>query len=99
MPSTKHSRITKADFRPCLTCRSHSQALLYLYAYTLISIQSKSTFARLRYSLASDRPSQTAHQTLFLLPFPDKPGKIYNHKREVFHWRPKSPSYTKQSYL
>ncbi len=71
-PSTRHRRITKADFRPCSSCPSHSQALFCLYTYRLIFIQSKRTFARLRYFLGGDRPSQTAHLTMFILQFMDR---------------------------
>ena len=53
-----------ADLRPCSTCWSHSQADLYHYALQLISNQPESTFARLRYSLGGDRPSQTTNHTL-----------------------------------
>ena len=55
------------DFRPCSACRPHSQAPLYQYTHRLISIQPEGTFGRLRYLLGGDRPSQTAHQTLFPL--------------------------------
>ena len=58
--------ITKSCFRTCLTCRSRSQAPLYLYTLRMISNHSEGTFERLRYSLGGDRPSQTAHQTLSL---------------------------------
>ena len=61
----RNHRITKADFRPCSTCMSHSQAGLYLYTLRLISKQPEPTFARLRYSLGGDRPSQTTRLTLF----------------------------------
>jgi hypothetical protein len=54
-----------ADFRLCLTCLSCSQASFYHYALQLISVQSELTFARFRYSLGSDRPSQTTHLPLF----------------------------------
>ena len=64
-PSTRYRGITLTDFRPCSTCMSRSQATLYQYALKLISIQLEVTFVRLRYSLGGDRPSQTAHQTLF----------------------------------
>jgi hypothetical protein len=60
----QNRRITKADFRPCSTCRSHSQALLCLYTLWLISDQPERTFARLRYRLGGDRPSQTPHLKL-----------------------------------
>jgi hypothetical protein len=59
-------RITKADFRPCLSCHSCSQAPFCLYTLKLISNQLEGTFARLRYLLGGDRPSQTAHLKLFL---------------------------------
>ena len=62
--STCNRQITKTYFRTCSTCLSRSQALLCLYTYTMISIHRKRTFARLRYYLGGDRPSQTAHQTL-----------------------------------
>jgi len=55
----------KTDFRPCSTCRSHSQASLCLYTLDTISTRSEETFVRLRYRLGGDRPSQTAHLKLF----------------------------------
>lgn len=55
-----------ADFRPCLTCKSYSQASLYHYALQLVSVQPELTFAHFRYTLGSDRPSQTTHVTLSL---------------------------------
>ena len=60
--STSNCRITSADFRLCLTCLSHSQALLCAYTQRMISDHPESTFARLRYFLGGDRPSQTPHQ-------------------------------------
>ena len=63
-PSTRKRRITKADFRLCSTCRSRSQAPLCLCTLRLVSNQPEGTFARLRYILGGDRPSQTPHQTL-----------------------------------
>ena len=65
-PSIRHRRITIPDFRPCSTCKSHSQARFCNCTRRLVSIQSERTFGRLRYSLGGDRPSQTAHQTLSL---------------------------------
>ena len=62
--STQNRRITKADFRPCSTCRSHSQASFCFCTRQLISNQPEETFARLRYLLGGDRPSQTAHLIL-----------------------------------
>ncbi len=63
-PSTRYRRITLTDFRPCSTCRSHSQAPLCQCTQRVISIHPEGTFVRLRYILGGDRPSQTAHQTL-----------------------------------
>lgn len=62
----RYHQITKPDFRPCSTCRSRSQAPLYLYTLRMISNHSEGTFGRLRYTLGGDRPSQTAHLTLSL---------------------------------
>jgi hypothetical protein len=63
-PSIRDHRITKTCFRTCSTCRSHSQAPLCLCTLRLVSNQPEGTFARLRYFLGGDRPSQTAHQTV-----------------------------------
>src|SRR6185503_11601130 len=85
-PSTRDHRITLADFRPCSTCTSCSQAPLCQCTQRVITIHPEGTFARLRYSLGGDRPSQTAHQTLFpclLTGWEDR------HRRVVFHrWLP-----------
>ena len=62
--STRNHRITRTDFRPCSTCQSRSQSHLYSCAQWLISDQPECNFARLRYSLGGDRPSQTTHQTM-----------------------------------
>src|SRR5436190_19129215 len=43
---------------------SRSQAPLYLYAPRTISNRAEGTFARLRYILGGDRPSQTTHLAL-----------------------------------
>ncbi len=64
----RNHRITKADFRLCSTCWSRSQAGLCLYTLRLISKQPEPTFARLRYLLGGDRPSQTTRLTLSLVP-------------------------------
>ena len=60
-PSTRNHRITMADFRLCSACRPRSQAGLCHCTQQLISDQLEPTFARLRYSLGGDRPSQTTH--------------------------------------
>ncbi len=62
-PSMRSHQITKTDFRPCSSCRSRSQAPFCLYTRRLVSNQPEGTFARLRYRLGGDRPSQTPHQT------------------------------------
>ena len=62
-PSIRDRRITKADFRPCSTHRSRSQAPFYLYARCPIANRAEGTFALLRYLLGGDRPNQTAQIT------------------------------------
>ena len=63
-PPTRDHRITIADFRLCSTCQSRSQAGLCHCTQRAISDRSEPTFARLRYSLGGDRPSQTAYHAL-----------------------------------
>ena len=58
-PSTRGHRITRADFRLCSACRPCSQAGLCPCTRRLVSDQPEPTFARLRYALGGDRPSQT----------------------------------------
>ena len=65
LPSGNH-RITKAWFPTCSTRRSRSQAPLCLYTLRAIADRAEGTFARLRYLLGGDRPSQTARQALSL---------------------------------
>ncbi len=60
-PSTRDHRITRTDFRLCPACRPRSQAGLCPCTQQLMSDQPEPTFARLRYSLGGDRPSQTTH--------------------------------------
>ena len=55
--------ITMTVFRLCSTCQSHSQASLCHCTLRTISDRSELTFARLRYYLGGDRPSQTTHHT------------------------------------
>ena len=64
-PSIQNHRITLSCFRTCSTCQSRSQAPLCLYTLRTISNRAEGTFGRLRYILGGDRPSQTAHLTLF----------------------------------
>ena len=63
-PSTQNHRITMTDFRLCSTCQSHGQAGLCHCTLRTISGRSEPTFARLRYYLGGDRPSQTTHHTM-----------------------------------
>jgi len=73
-----------ADFRLCLTCKSYSQASFYHYALQLISVQLELTFAHFRYSLGSDRPSQTTHLTVsFLFGFFIKKPKRIEKKLQI----------------
>ena len=60
-PSTQNHRITMTDFRLCSTCQSHSQAGLCHCTQQPMSDRFEPTFARLRYHLGGDRPSQTTH--------------------------------------
>src|SRR3954447_3578088 len=57
--------MTKARFRACSTCLSRSQAPLCFCTLRTISNRTEGTFARLRYILGGDRPSQTTRLTLF----------------------------------
>src|ERR1700733_15331216 len=65
-PSMQTHRITKAYFRTCSTFWSRSQPRLYLCIQRLISKQAERSFARLRYRLGGDRPSQTTRLTMSL---------------------------------
>ena len=60
-PSTRDHRITMTDFRLCSNRHSRSQAGLCHCTQQPISDRLEPTFARLRYSLGGDRPSQTTH--------------------------------------
>ncbi len=63
-PSTRSGGITKSDFRPCSRCPARSQAPFCLCTLRVMSIHPEETFARLRYSLGGDRPSQTTRLAL-----------------------------------
>src|SRR5258706_996408 len=64
-PSTRGCRITSPDFRPCLTCRSRSQAPLCTYTQHLIAVQVEGNFWRLSYILGGNRTSISTRQALF----------------------------------
>ena len=61
--STLGRRITRTDFRLCSACGPRSQARLYSCALRTVADRSERTFARLRYVLGGDRPSQTTRLT------------------------------------
>ena len=65
-PSIQNHRITKACFRTCSSCWTRSQPHLCLCTRRLISKQPECSFARLRYNLGGDRPSQTTRLTMSL---------------------------------
>ena len=69
--STSYCRITSADFRLCSTGVSHSQAPFCAYTPRMSSDHPEGTFARLRYVLGGDRPSQTPHLIRSVLPIRD----------------------------
>ena len=89
-PSTQNHRITMTDFRLCSARRPRSQAGLCHCTQQLISDQLEPTFARLRYPLGGDRPSQTARQP----PSPTRltaSGERSAPARVVFHRRLRHP--------
>jgi hypothetical protein len=63
--STSHRRITRSGFPPCAACLPCSQAPLCPCTQRRSAIPPEGTFARLRYRLGGDRPSQTLHQPRF----------------------------------
>ena len=64
-------RITNTYFRTCSSRRTRSQSPLCVYTRRLVSNQAEGNFARLRYFLGGDRPSQTTHLTLSLIRITD----------------------------
>ncbi len=79
-PSIRDHRITKTWFPTCSIRRSRSQAPFCLYTLRAIADRAEGTFARLRYLLGGDRPSQTTRLTLF----PDRlygPGLESRHRK------------------
>ena len=67
----RNHRITKAYFRTCSSRRSRSQAPFCLYTLRAIADRAEGTFARLRYCLGGDRPSQTTR-------LPRSPRRIHS---------------------
>ena len=77
-PSIRNRRITKAYFRTCSIRRSRSQAPFCIYTLRAIADRAEGTFARLRYSLGGDRPSQTPR-------LPRSPRRIHSPGLEPQH--------------
>jgi hypothetical protein len=77
-PSIRNHRITKTWFPTCSTRRSRSQAPFCLYTLRAITDRAEGTFARLRYCLGGDRPSQTTH-------LPRSPRRIHSPGLEPQH--------------
>src|SRR5947209_18489671 len=80
-----------ACFRTCSTCLSRSQAPLCHYALRTISDRAEGTFARLRYILGGDRPSQTTHLTLSDPQFHGGPLEAQNTKGGISRAAPQQP--------
>ena len=89
--STLYRRITKACFRTCSTCLSRSQAPLCLYTLRTISNRAEGTFARLRYILGGDRPSQTTRLTLSPAPIQGAGLEARNIKGGISRSAPPQP--------
>ena len=53
----------------------------------MVSVHAERTFERLRYTLGGDRPSQTAHLTLF-------PGRIHGRRLELQYFKSGIPTST-----
>ena len=96
-PSIRNHRITKTWFPTCSTCLSRSQARLCLCTLWLISKQPERTFARLRYSLGGDRPSQTTRLALFLFPIQGSRLEPKSTKGGISQLAPPSPRARSQS--
>ena len=77
-PPDHHDRL-----RLCSTCQSRSQAGFCHCTLRTISDCSEPTFARLRYFLGGDRPSQTTQ--LYNVLLPDYGKQLDVGTREVFH--------------
>lgn len=74
----RNRRITNAYFRTCSTRRCRSQAPFYVCTLRAITDRAEGTFARLRYILGGDRPSQTTR-------LPMSPRRIHSPGLEPQH--------------
>ena len=96
-PSIQNRRITKTCFRTCSTCMSCSQAPLCLCTLRLVSNQPEGTFARLRYRLGGDRPSQTTHQAMSLIQIHGPRLEFRNNKGGISRMAPRKLASSLQS--
>ena len=67
--TTSSRRITRACFRTCSACPPRSRARLHSCAPGTVADRPERTFARLRYALGGDRPSQTTRLARSPRPF------------------------------
>src|SRR5205807_2029323 len=67
-------------------CASQSSSLLPLHSLRVMSIHPEGTFARLRYALGGDRPSQTTRLVLSACQLMVK-HETQHHGKVVFHRR------------
>ncbi len=96
-PSTQNHRITLACFRTCSTCRSRSQAPLCQCTPRAITNRTEGTFARLRYSLGGDRPSQTARLAMSLCLIQGERLEFRHHKGGISRLAPRELALPLQS--
>ena len=96
LPFGNH-RITNADFRPCSTYRSRSQAPFYVYARCPIANRAEGTIALLRYLLGGDRPNQTAQITRSAPQLHGKALEFKHNKAGVSSATPNHPEMALQS--
>ncbi len=80
-----------------MTCRSRSQAPLCLCTPRAITNRTEGTFARLRYSLGGDRPSQTARLAMFLCLIQGERLEFRHHKGGISRLAPRELALPLQS--
>src|SRR5512134_3290713 len=90
-PSIQNHRITKAWFPTCSTCWSCCEALLCFCTRRPVSNRPERTFARLRYSLGGDRPSQTTRQTVSRARLHGTRLELQNNQGGISRLAPRSP--------
>ncbi len=87
-PSIQNHRITMTCFRTCSNCHSRSQAGLCHCTNHTMSNRVQPTFVLLRYSLGGDRPSQTTHQALSVIPIQGPTLEHQNYKGGISRTTP-----------